>query len=296
MENGNRDGTPDSQAIGRSRSRSHSPHRSRKQASRSRSRSKERDHRRKKRTGSESPKRSSHYQSSYNPLGSRGGYPNEYRGSRYGSYNGGGNGYSSRYSRVGGGRGYSGYNEHTNGHTAHRESPPEGRCLGVFGLHVETNEKKLRHYFEEFGGLEDIQLVYDAKTGRSRGFAFIYFESVNSAKHAKEKLNGIEIDGRKIRVDFSLTQHAHAPTPGVYMGRNGGPRSRPSFGGHGSRYGSDSYARDSYYESSRDRYPPITKRRFSRSRSRSPHYRYDEKPFRGSRYASSGFKDEYSRY
>lgn len=93
--------------------------------------------------------------------------------------------------------------------------------MGVFGLCVDTNEKKLKKYFEEFGGLEDIQLVYDAKTGRSRGFAFIYFESVNSAKHAKEKLNGIEIDGRKIRVDFSLTQHAHTPTPGIYMGRNG---------------------------------------------------------------------------
>lgn len=118
-----------------------------------------------------------------------------------------------------GGRGYSNHDTH-NGHL-HRETPPEGRCLGVFGLCVDTNEKKLKHYFEEFGGLEDIQLVYDAKTGRSRGFAFIYYENVSSAKHAKEKLNGIEIDGRKIRVDFSLTQHAHTPTPGIYMGRNG---------------------------------------------------------------------------
>lgn len=79
----------------------------------------------------------------------------------------------------------------------------------------------MRHVFEEFGGLEDIQMVFDAKTGRSRGFAFIYYENVSSAKHAKEKLNGMDIDGRKIRVDFSLTQHPHTPTPGIYMGRNG---------------------------------------------------------------------------
>jgi len=30
---------------------------------------------------------------------------------------------------------------------------------------------------------------------------------------------GTEIDGRKIRVDYSITQRAHTPTPGVYLGR-----------------------------------------------------------------------------
>jgi len=291
MENGNnRDASPgDSPAIGRSRSRSHSHQRSRKQVSRSRSRSrsKEREHRRKKR-GSESPKRSHHQNSNY--YGSRG-HQGEFRGGRYGGYQqyGGSRGYSSRGF---GGRNYnSSYNEH-NGYT-HRESPPEGRCLGVFGLSVDTNEKKLRHYFEEFGGLEDIHLVYDAKTSRSRGFAFIYFENVNSAKHAKEKLNGIEIDGRKIRVDFSITQHAHTPTPGIYMGRHNS-RSRSNYtSGHNSRY---DHPRD-FYES-RDRYP--VKRRFSRSKSRSPtrkgYHSYEDKPFRRSHYPSSGFKDDYSRY
>jgi len=28
-----------------------------------------------------------------------------------------------------------------------------------------------------------------------------------------------EIDGRKIRVDYSITDRAHTPTPGVYLGR-----------------------------------------------------------------------------
>lgn len=29
----------------------------------------------------------------------------------------------------------------------------------------------------------------------------------------------MEIDGRRIRVDFSITQRAHTPTPGIYMGK-----------------------------------------------------------------------------
>ena len=36
---------------------------------------------------------------------------------------------------------------------------------------------------------------------------------------AKEMAAGTEIDGRKIRVDYSITQRAHTPTPGVYLGR-----------------------------------------------------------------------------
>ena len=36
---------------------------------------------------------------------------------------------------------------------------------------------------------------------------------------AKENCNGLELDGRRIRVDYSITKRAHTPTPGVYMGR-----------------------------------------------------------------------------
>jgi len=290
MENGNnREGTPDSPNVPRSRSRSHSHQRSRKQASRSRSRSKSREHRRKKR-GSESPRRSHYPQGHYNQGFGNRGYGSEMRGRSYGG------GYNPRFN----GRARGGYSNYNNGHSNDhiRETPPEGRCLGVFGLCVETTPKKLEHVFGEFGGLEDVQMVYDAKTGRSRGFAFIYFESINSAKHAREKLNGIEIDGRKIRVDYSLTQHAHTPTPGVYMGRNGSSttRYRSNYygsGGHNSRY--NDYPRDH----ERDRYHPQIKRRFSRSRSRSPRKGYhsygDDKAYRGRNYPS-GFKEEYSRY
>ena len=76
--------------------------------------------------------------------------------------------------------------------------------------------------------LEEKNLCFDKEvtqihiyfqTGRSRGFAFIYFESQEDAKAAKEAMSDQEIDGRRIRVDFSITKRAHTPTPGVYMGR-----------------------------------------------------------------------------
>lgn len=39
---------------------------------------------------------------------------------------------------------------------------------------------------------------------------------------AKEKAAGTQLDGRNIRVDYSITERAHTPTPGVYLGRTSG--------------------------------------------------------------------------
>lgn len=47
----------------------------------------------------------------------------------------------------------------------------------------------------------------------------MYFESSEDAKAAKDQCTGMDIDGRRIRVDFSITQRAHTPTPGIYMGK-----------------------------------------------------------------------------
>lgn len=131
-------------------------------------------------------------------------------------------------------------------HVGDRDRPQPSRCIGVFGLSIYTNERELRDFFSKYGRVEDVQVVYDAQTGRSRGFGFVYYESEDDANEAKEKANGLEIDGRKIRVDFSITKRAHTPTPGVYMGRptrrpkrTGGERS----GGYGGGYDRGSRSR-----------------------------------------------------
>ncbi|PRD20955.1 UNVERIFIED_CONTAM: Tra2b [Trichonephila clavipes] len=100
-----------------------------------------------------------------------------------------------------------------------RENPKPSRCLGVFGLSVYTQERELQEVFGRYGPIENIQIIYDAETGRSRGFAFVYFEDTRDAEMAKDRCNDQEIDGRQIRVDFSITKRAHTPTPGVYMGK-----------------------------------------------------------------------------
>ena len=56
------------------------------------------------------------------------------------------------------------------------------------------------------------------QTDRSRGFGFITMRTTEDAARAIEKLNGLVLHGRAIRVDYSATQKPHNPTPGEYMG------------------------------------------------------------------------------
>jgi len=101
----------------------------------------------------------------------------------------------------------------------HYESPAENECLGVFNLNPSTLERQVDSIFSRYGRIRDVTLIYDRMSGRSRGFGFVAYERLADAREAREKCNGITLDGRRIRVDFSSTQRPHTPTPGMYMGK-----------------------------------------------------------------------------
>ncbi|KAF7668490.1 hypothetical protein LDENG_00010080 [Lucifuga dentata] len=161
-------------------------------------------------------------------------------------------------------------------HSGSRANPEPSTCLGVFGLSLYTTERDLREVFSRYGPLAGVNVVYDQRTGRSRGFAFIYFERIEDSKEAMERANGMELDGRRIRVDYSITKRPHTPTPGIYMGR-------PTHNGGGGG-GSGRRGRDSHYDRGFDRYDEYDYR-YSRRRSPSP---YD------SRYRSRSRSRSYS--
>jgi len=62
-----------------------------------------------------------------------------------------------------------------------QENPETSRCLGVFGLSLYTQERDLREVFEHYGPVDEVQVVYDHQSGRSRGFAFIYMRNNEDA-------------------------------------------------------------------------------------------------------------------
>ncbi|XP_048857821.1 transformer-2 protein homolog beta [Brienomyrus brachyistius] len=167
-------------------------------------------------------------------------------------------------------------------HIGNRANPDPNCCLGVFGLSLYTTERDLREVFSKYGPLASVSIVYDQQSRRSRGFAFVYFENKDDSKEAKERANGMELDGRRIRVDYSITKRPHTPTPGIYMGRptyggaGGGPsfrRSSRDYYDRGYDRGYDRYDDRDYYRSYRRRSPsPYYSRGAYRSRSRSRSY------------------------
>ncbi|KAG8218299.1 hypothetical protein J3R82DRAFT_3913 [Butyriboletus roseoflavus] len=156
--------------------------------------------------------------------------------------------------------------------TLRRKSPPPKRpshapiapnpsaVLGVFGLSIRTQERDLDEEFSRFGRVEKVTIVYDQRSDRSRGFGFIKMSAVEEATRCIQELNGIELNGRRIRVDYSVTDRPHAPTPGEYMGHRR----------HRDTYSSREY-RDSYRDSYRDR--DRDTRRHDRDRERDPYGR-----------------------
>lgn len=77
------------------------------------------------------------------------------------------------------------------------------RKLFVGGLAWATNDEGLRKAFEEFGPIEEANVVCERDSGRSRGFGFVTFETDEGAQAAQESMHGKELEGRELRVDFA---------------------------------------------------------------------------------------------
>jgi heterogeneous nuclear ribonucleoprotein A1/A3 len=55
------------------------------------------------------------------------------------------------------------------------------RKLFVNGLHADTQEPEILAYFEQFGDVENVKVIREKGTQKSRGFAFLLYKSVESA-------------------------------------------------------------------------------------------------------------------
>jgi cold-inducible RNA-binding protein len=71
----------------------------------------------------------------------------------------------------------------------------------VGNLSFSTTEDSLRAKFEEFGQVEEVAIITDRDTGRSRGFGFVTMPSSDEANAAIEALNSVELDGRPLKVN-----------------------------------------------------------------------------------------------
>lgn len=109
------------------------------------------------------------------------------------------------------------------------QTSPESDTLFVGNLPFSASEDSIRDLFSEQGNILGIRLPTDPESGRPKGFGYIQFGSIEEAKTAHGALNGEELEGRSIRLDFS-TPRPPREGGGFGGGRGGG---RGGFGGRG---------------------------------------------------------------
>lgn len=116
----------------------------------------------------------------------------------------------------------------------------QNQKLYVGNLNFDANEEQVRDLFGSFGSVEDVKIVMDRFSGRSRGFAFVRMDSSESANKAKDGLNGQPFQGKTLVIDFARTEQDRGSRPP--MGDRGGDRAgggrgefrpRREFGGGG---------------------------------------------------------------
>ena len=72
--------------------------------------------------------------------------------------------------------------------------------LYVGNLSFESTENDLQDLFEQHGAVNEVNLMMDRMTGKSRGFAFVTMNEKAEAEAAISALNGKELNGRTLSV------------------------------------------------------------------------------------------------
>eukprot|EP00537_Pseudo-nitzschia_pungens_P006556 CAMPEP_0172363292 /NCGR_PEP_ID=MMETSP1060-20121228/6693_1 /TAXON_ID=37318 /ORGANISM="Pseudo-nitzschia pungens, Strain cf. cingulata" /LENGTH=352 /DNA_ID=CAMNT_0013086011 /DNA_START=143 /DNA_END=1201 /DNA_ORIENTATION=+ len=80
----------------------------------------------------------------------------------------------------------------------------------VGNLAFNTTEEQLHQTFSDIGRVIKVRLVTDVETGKPRGFAFVEFEDPQAALSAIRNMNEYELNGRRLRVNFSNSSHLEA--------------------------------------------------------------------------------------
>ena len=73
----------------------------------------------------------------------------------------------------------------------------------IGNLDHRLSEGDVLQIFSQYGEIEDINLVRDSETGRSKGFAFLKYEDQRSTVLAVDNFNGTEVLSRTLRVDHT---------------------------------------------------------------------------------------------
>jgi cleavage stimulation factor subunit 2 len=78
----------------------------------------------------------------------------------------------------------------------------------VGNIPYDATEEQLIEIFQEVGPVVSFRLVFDRETGKPKGYGFCEYKDADTALSAMRNLNGYEMNGRALRVDFAENARA----------------------------------------------------------------------------------------
>ncbi|CAN1138011.1 Glycine-rich RNA-binding protein 3, mitochondrial [Linum perenne] len=101
----------------------------------------------------------------------------------------------------------------------------------VGGISYNTDDNSLRDAFGKYGEVIEARVIMDRETGRSRGFGFVTYTSEEEASSAIQALDGQDLHGRQVRVNYAAERNRSFGAGG------GGGFGGGGYGGGGGGYG-----------------------------------------------------------
>lgn len=71
----------------------------------------------------------------------------------------------------------------------------------VGNLNFKVSENDLETAFSEYGAVNEVKIITDKYSGRSKGFGFITMENDDEGNKAIEELNGTSLENREMVVN-----------------------------------------------------------------------------------------------
>jgi RNA recognition motif-containing protein len=85
-------------------------------------------------------------------------------------------------------------------HNTNNTSANQSLTIYVGNLSFNIIEEDLNAFFhDQCGDVQRVRIIYDNNTHQSRGFGFVYFNTIDAYNSAL-KLHGCQLDGRKLRI------------------------------------------------------------------------------------------------
>lgn len=96
--------------------------------------------------------------------------------------------------------------------TEHPKHSETEATIYVQNIPFKTTPDELKTFFETHAPVRDVYMPRDRVENRPRGFAYVEFDSADSANQALDKFQGVTFCGRALNIKMRLPRHEHQPS------------------------------------------------------------------------------------